>query len=56
MTDARMNLLETTYARDILRGLQRKPVFQGSVPEGVVDQRRAANRRARAARRINRHS
>lgn len=49
-----MNMLETRYAQHILSGLQGKAVYQGSVPEGVVAQRRAVNRRARAARRINR--
>lgn len=47
-------MLETSYARHILIGLQGKQVYQRSVPESVIAQRRTANRRARAARRINR--
>lgn len=38
----------------ILYGLQKKPVYEGTVPPAVVAKRRAKNRAARRARRINR--
>lgn len=46
----------TGYEVMILMGLQQKPVYMGTVPPGVVAQRRAENRRARTSRRINRRS
>ena len=39
------------YALAILNGLQSKPVYAGTVPAEIRDRRRAANRRARLARR-----
>lgn len=42
------------YSLAILRGLQSKPVYQGTVPAATVAKRRAANRVARASRRMNR--
>lgn len=44
------------YHRRILSALQRPKmhVYGGTVPEDVVAARRARNKRARAARRINR--
>lgn len=45
----------TSYELAILTGLQRQPhVYGGTVPAGVVADRRARNKRARAARRITR--
>lgn len=46
----------TSYERAVLVGLQRreKHVYAGTVPAGVVAERRAKNRAARAARRLNR--
>ena len=38
----------------ILAGLQGKPIYQGTVPSKVKAKRRAANKRARVARRANR--
>lgn len=38
----------------ILYGLQKKLVYEGTVPPAVVAKRRAKNRAARRARRINR--
>jgi len=38
----------------ILRGLQAKPVYQGTVPFSTVQDRRAKNKAARRARRVNR--
>lgn len=42
------------FARAVLLGLQHKPVYQGTVDPAVVAGRRAKNRAARRARRINR--
>lgn len=41
------------FATAILVGLQHKPMYGGTVPEAVVQQRRAKNRAARRARRGN---
>ena len=38
----------------ILIGLQSKPIYQGTVSAKVKAKRRAANKRARVARRANR--
>lgn len=38
----------------ILLGLQSKPIYQGTVSQKEKDRRRAANKRARIARRVNR--
>jgi hypothetical protein len=48
----------TRYQRSILFGLNRhgKHVYAGTVPADEVARRRAANRRARAARRITRRA
>jgi hypothetical protein len=40
-----------SYATTILRALQNKPIYQGTVPAEIRDRRRAANKRARLARR-----
>ena len=42
------------YAHAILRGLQSKPVYEGTAPPHVVERRRAANHTARRSRRANR--
>lgn len=42
------------FPLSILRGLQYKTIYQGTVDPVTVQERRAANRRARKARRINR--
>ncbi len=42
------------YARAILMALQGKHVYQGTVPHHVKMRRRAANKVARASRRLNR--
>ncbi|TDP29870.1 hypothetical protein [Nocardia ignorata] len=47
-------LFDTPYARAILFGLQRKHVYQGTVPEAEVQRRRVRNRAARKARKITR--
>lgn len=44
----------TSYQLAILRGIQDKPVYQGTTPEHVRARRRQANRAARKSRRINR--
>lgn len=44
----------TAYQAAILRGLQGKPMYQGTVPAHVKARRRAANRAARIARRAGR--
>lgn len=48
----------SAYALAILRGLQRKPVFEGLTDEQwvKVEKRRAKNKVARASRRRNRVS
>jgi hypothetical protein len=48
------SLFDTPYARAILWGLQRKHVYQGTVPEAEVQRRRVRNRATRKARRANR--
>lgn len=42
------------YSLAILRGLQHKPMYGGTVPNAEVQRRRARNRVASASRRINR--
>jgi hypothetical protein len=42
------------WAQMILLGLQRKTQYMGTVPHAVKLERRARNKRARIARRINR--
>lgn len=44
----------SSYELAILRGLQTMTVYQGTVPQHVIDHRRATNKRARIARRGNR--
>lgn len=44
----------SSYKLAILNGLQGQPMYQGTVPKAVRDGRRAANKRARQSRRINR--
>lgn len=44
----------TEYELAILTGLQRKPMYAGTVPAIEVDRRRVRNRAARRARRLNR--
>jgi hypothetical protein len=43
-----------TSMSPILYGLQRKPIYQGTVPPAVTAKRRARNKAARKSRRINR--
>jgi hypothetical protein len=43
-----------SIAQVVLGALQRKHVYGGTVPPEIVAKRRAANKRARASRRINR--
>jgi hypothetical protein len=42
------------YARAILIGLQRKPIYGGTVTDKVKGERRARNARAKQSRRANR--
>lgn len=42
------------FSRAILQGLQGKHVYGGTVPAATTAKRRAANKAARASRRINR--
>lgn len=44
----------TSYELAILRGLQGRSMYQGTVPDGVRQQRRARNRIARQSRQMNR--
>lgn len=44
----------TRFEKAVLRGLQFKHVYAGTVPPAVVAERRARNRAARRSRRINR--
>ncbi|MFD6400732.1 hypothetical protein [Nocardia sp. NPDC060249] len=48
------DLFDTPYARAILFGLQRKHVYQGTVPDDEKARRRARNRAARKARKAQR--
>ena len=45
---------DTEFGRAILRGLQSKLMYGGSVPRETVRRRRAAAKRAKASRKINR--
>lgn len=44
----------SSFALAILRGLQGKPQYEGTVLRATVDRRRVANKVARRSRRINR--
>ncbi|UVT30937.1 hypothetical protein SEA_LANGERAK_33 [Mycobacterium phage Langerak] len=44
----------TLYSLAILKGLQDKPTYAGTVPAAVVAERRRRNKVARRSRRINR--
>ncbi|QHB37271.1 hypothetical protein SEA_GUDMIT_42 [Gordonia phage Gudmit] len=44
----------TSFEKAVLFGLQSKHVYQGTVPEAVVADRRRKNKAARKSRRINR--
>ncbi|QDK01144.1 hypothetical protein I5J50_gp40 [Mycobacterium phage Purky] len=44
----------TIYSLAILKGLQDKPTYAGTVPAAVVAERRRRNKVARRSRRINR--
>lgn len=46
---------DTPYQKAILKGLQSKPVYRGTVPAAVVAKRRAKNKVARKSRQANRH-
>lgn len=46
--------IASRYGQRILQALQRTAIYQGTVPAKEKARRRAANRRARAARRSNR--
>lgn len=52
MTDK--NPYDTSFGRGILAGLQRLPMYEGTVPAGEVAKRRAQNKEARKSRRRNR--
>lgn len=42
------------FQRVLLMAMQTRPIYAGTVPDAEVARRRAANRRAKASRRINR--
>lgn len=44
----------TEFEKAVLHGLQSKHVYEGTVPDGVVEERRRRNKVARKSRRINR--
>ncbi|AOT24876.1 hypothetical protein PBI_NAZO_37 [Mycobacterium phage Nazo] len=46
----------TLYSLAILKGLQDKPAYAGTVPAAVVAERRRRNKVARRSRRINRQA
>lgn len=54
MATTSMTAARSTYGFRILWALQGKPMYEGTVPDAVKARRRAANKRARAARRNNR--
>lgn len=45
----------TSWHKAILRGLQSRKLYEGTVPFSTVTKRRAKNKAARKARRLNRH-
>lgn len=44
----------SSYGKAILQGLQNKPVYQGTVPSNVIEDRRKAGKVAKASRKANR--
>ena len=54
MAQTSMTAARSPYGFAILLALQTKPMYMGTVPAAVKAQRRAAGKRARAARRLNR--
>ena len=46
--------MDRSYSFAILMGLQRKPIYQGTVTDAEKKRRRAAGKRAKIARRLNR--
>lgn len=54
MAATSMTAARSPYGFRILLALQSKPMYEGTVPADVKARRRAANKRARAARRNNR--
>ena len=54
MATPSMTAARSTYGFRILLALQDKPMYEGTVPYAVKARRRAANKRARVARRNNR--
>jgi hypothetical protein len=47
--------MDTVYQRTILKALQGKHIYAGTVDPVAVEKRRARNKTARKQRRINRH-
>jgi len=45
---------QARHSRQFLAALQHMPTYAGTVPAAVVAKRRAANKAARVARRVNR--
>lgn len=48
--------IPSRYSVAILAALQAKPIYHGTVSADTKAARRAANKRARAARRVNRNT
>jgi hypothetical protein len=44
----------SSYQLTMLLAIQRKPMYLGTVPRAEINRRRAANKRARVQRRVNR--
>lgn len=44
----------SSYQLTMLLAIQRKPMYLGTVPRAEIDRRRAASKRARLQRRVNR--
>ncbi|QNN99196.1 hypothetical protein SEA_FAUST_98 [Streptomyces phage Faust] len=48
------NVGPSSYQLTMLLAIQSKPMYLGTVPRAEIDRRRAANKRARAQRKVNR--
>lgn len=48
------NVGPTSYQLAMIMAIQRKPMYLGTVPRAEIDRRRAASKRARIQRRVNR--
>lgn len=54
MSDTLENISPTSYQLAMIMAIQMKPMYLGTVPRAEIDRRRAASKRARLQRRVNR--